>query len=179
MWGEGSDEGKDLATRTRHWWHRIDVAGGSGSGKAGEGNSLYCDQLTHILLLTTWWEGGWQVEVQLQYNQLFCFCLLHVFVPLALLVFVCTCLLDSVAVLLFTVRSPFWFCNRCQLLLPVPGSVKLDRYSVPGRYRPELGKSPPVLWILRFPVDLFVSFSLPVHCCSRLSVCVFFIIIYV
>lgn len=131
----------------RHGIDDIDVAGGSGSGWAGEGNSLYCDQLTYILLLTRTREGGWQVEVQLQYSQLFCFCLLHVFIPLCSQHVTTLCLLHlpvrfcsrSVpSVLLSTLR----FVHRSgsvtvvNPLLPVPGSVDCYfSHSVPGRYR--------------------------------------------
>lgn len=117
---------------------------------AGEGNSLYCDQLTYILLLMSKLEGGggWQVEVQLQYSQLFCFCLLHVFIPLV----------RSHYSLSTTVHLPVGFCSRpCSPLFDSPvrfvhrsGSVTVvNRYfqfpvpwtatfshSVPGRYRP-------------------------------------------
>lgn len=67
-------------------------------------------------------------------------CLYHYVVSTSLLFVYYSCLLDSVAVrapLYSTVRSPFWFCNCCQPLLPVPGSVDCYfSHSVPGRYRP-------------------------------------------
>lgn len=167
----------------RHSIDDIDVAGGSGSGWVGEGNSLYCDQLTYILLLTRTWEGGWQVEVQLQYSQLFCFCLLHVFIPLVTTL----CLL----------HLPVRFCS-----LPVPSVLlstlrfvhRSGSVTVVNRYFQF-----PVPWTATFPILFpavtvrvgqissdsvnsvvssrsFLSFSLPVNCCSGPSVCVFVVL---
>lgn len=138
-----------------------------------------------------WWGGGWQVEVQLQYSQLFCFCLLHVFIPLvrshySLSTTLYTCLLDSVVVrallsstLRFVHRSGSVTVVNRYFQFPVPWTATFS-HSVPGRYRPS--------WVnlLRFcefcgfhQSIFFLSFSLPVNCCSGLSVSVSLCVIYV
>lgn len=98
-----------------------------------------------------------------------------------------TCLLDSVVVrallsstLRFVHRSGSVTVVNRYFQFPVPWTATFS-HSVPGRYRPS--------WVnlLRFcefcdwfpSVDLFLLFSLPVNCCSGLSVSVSLCIIYV
>lgn len=185
MWGEDvKTRKKDLV---RHGIDDIDVAGGSGSGWAGEGNSLYCDQLTYILLLTRTREGGWQVEVQLQYSQLFCFCLLHVFIPLCSQHVTTLCLLHlpvrfcsrSVpSVLLSTLR----FVHRSGSLtvvnryfqFPVPSTATFPILFPAVTVRVGQISSDSVNSVVSS--RSFLLLSLPVNCCSGPSVCVFVVL---
>lgn len=104
-------------------------------------------------------------------------CLYHYVVSTSLLFVYYTCLLDSVAIrapLYSTVRSPFWFSNCCQPLLPVPGSVDCYfSHSVPGRYRPSRAN---LLRFCEFCGFQSIFFIVVSSGCSGPSVCVFVVL---